>query len=120
MSEITTARALVGEWLLLRGYSFFTEEGSFVENTDPPTGDCRDYVILRMPSHFKSASYQFKHRKWGIKGAEPLDLSNLEALTNVQLKRRRDFLRKKLRAEEHIKNLSLVERKKRCARSRES
>ena len=133
----------------------FTEEGSFVENTDPPTGDCRDYVILRMPSHFKSASYnpnagkkplnfskpwtltkeamvarlrylqkkqrfealtpresaemshiemkmkrksasyQFKHRKWGLKGAEPLDFSNPETLKDVQLTRRIDFLRKK-------------------------
>ena len=35
------------------GYMLFTEEQSFVENTDPPTGDCRDYVILRMPSHFR-------------------------------------------------------------------
>ena len=77
------------------GYSLFTEEGSFVENTDPPTGDCRDYVILRMPSHFKSASYQFKHRKWGLKGAEPLDFSNPKTLKDVQLTRRFDFLKNK-------------------------
>lgn len=69
------------------GYSLFTEEGSLVLNTDPPTGDCRDYVILRMPSHFKSAAYNA--------GKKPLDFSKPWTLTIENLKARLTYLQRK-------------------------
>lgn len=70
------------------GYMLFTEEGSFVLNTDPPTGDCRDYVILRMPSHFKSASTP-------LTGKKPLNFSKPWTLTIENLNARLTYLQRK-------------------------